>query len=51
MVVVAASDCGGGGDGHLCVIVLVVGVEFYLVCTWYQGKGFCADLHRVPMRK
>ena len=36
-MVVGAGDCGGG-DGHLCVIVvLVTVVKFYLVRTWYPA--------------
>ena len=49
MVVVAAADCGGGGDAHLYVaVVLVVGVKFYLACTYFvPGRG--ADAHRLTM--
>ena len=51
VVVVAVADCGGGGVGHLCVtVVLVVGVKFYLIRSWYQVKGFCADAHRLTMK-
>ena len=36
---VAAADCGGGGDGHQYdAVVLVAGVKFYMVRTWYQVK-------------
>ena len=46
VVVVAAADCGGGGDGHLYDAVVLV-VKFYLVRTWYQVvEGFRADAHR-----
>ena len=39
---VAAADCGGGGDGNLyLVVVLVVAVNFYLVRTYLvPGKRF-----------
>ena len=50
MVGVAAADCGGGDDGHLYLAVVLVVVEFYLVRTWYQVKGFCADAHRLTMK-
>ena len=52
VVVVAAADCGGGGDGHqYAAVVLVAGVKFYLVRTWYQVQGFCADAYRIIMKK
>ena len=50
VVGVAAADCGGGDDGHLYLAVVLVVVEFYLVRTWYQVKGFCADAHRLTMK-
>ena len=51
VVVVAAANFGGGGDVHLYVaVVLVVGVKFYLVRTWYQVKGFFADAHRLTTK-
>ena len=51
MVVAAAADCGGGGDRHqYAAVVLVAGVKFYLVRTWYQVKGFCADAYRMTMK-
>ena len=43
VVAVAAADCDDGGDGHLYVTVVLVDVKFYLVYTWYQVKGFCAN--------
>ena len=49
MVVVAAAECGNGGDEHPhAVVVLVVVVKFYLVRIWYQYPviGFCAQTHR-----
>ena len=48
VVIVAAADCGGGGDGRLYVAALfVIAVKFYLVRTWYQVvEGFRADAHR-----
>ena len=47
MVAAVADYGGGGGDGHQDVaVVLVVVVEFYLVLTLYQLKGFCAGAHR-----
>ena len=50
VVVIAAADCGGG-DVHLYVaVVLVEGVKFYLVRTWYKGKYFCTDAHRSTMK-
>ena len=49
VVVVAAINCGGS-DGHLYLAVVLVVVEFYLVRTWYQVKGFCADAHRLTMK-
>ena len=33
-VAVVAANCGGGGDVHLCVAVVLV-VKFYLVRTEY----------------
>ena len=52
-MVIAAVNCGGGGDGHLLIIyvaVVLVGVKLYVVRTWYQVKGFCADAHRLTMK-
>ena len=46
---VAAVDCGGG-DGRLCVAVVVTVVKFSLVRTWYPViESFCADAHRLTM--
>ena len=50
----SAADCGGCGDGHLYVaVVLAIVVKFYVGYvpgTWYQVKGFCADAHRLTTR-
>ena len=49
VVVVAAAGCGGSGDGHLYVPVVLV-VKFYLARTGCLVKGFCADAHRLTMK-
>ena len=42
MVVVLAADCGSSGDGHLHVAVVLVGVKFYPVRTWYTRQKVSA---------
>ena len=52
VVVAGAAGCGGGGGGgekRLYVDVVLV-VNFNLVCTWYQVKGFCAEAHRLTIK-
>ena len=48
VVVDSAADCGGGGDGHLYVaVVFVVGVTFYLACTYIAYQVKCFYAHRL----